>query len=140
MANISQAERHSISNIHNPHFIFNENLDADFLSDTYGNNLSFGAKMFGLFLRTIPSDLQELSRAVKDLDYPMVQAVAHKIKNNFTWVGLSKLSKVTHDLEDLARAKSDKIIGLVEELLKENALALQHIEQQYSDLNTQVGE
>lgn len=125
------SEGHSIQSCQNSTFIFNENLNIEFLSATYGNNLSFGAKMFGIFLRTIDQDLAILQDSVTELDFESIKAIAHKIKNNYTWVGLPALSQMTYEVENMAREESKAVIPKIEELLLKSRETYPHVKQQF---------
>ncbi len=78
---------------------FNQELDTNLLNQNFGNNLNFGQKIFSTFINNIDSDIEELKSAVDALDYEAIQKVTHKIKNNFSWVGLPRLSELTSQLE-----------------------------------------
>ena len=88
---------------------FSDKLNAEFLQESYGNNLEFGKKMFSIFLESIDGDLEDLQLAIHAKDYVHVKGVAHKIKNNFTWVGLPQLSSVMYKLEMAAGNKSQTL-------------------------------
>ncbi len=78
---------------------FNPELDTILLNQNFGSNLDFGLKIFTTFINTIDADIQELESSVDNLDYDTIQKVTHRIKNNFRWVGLPKLSELTSQLE-----------------------------------------
>ena len=86
----------------NEKFIFNKELNAEFLEQSYSQNLGFGQKMFSIFLGSIEKDMEILTCALRANDYAGIKEIAHKIKNNFTWVGLPNLSKLMNSIENLS--------------------------------------
>lgn len=98
------------------HFEFSQQLDTEFLTNTYKDNLEFGEKMFNIFVRTNPIDMSELDLAIGRTDYEVIRGIAHKIKNNYTWVGLKELSAIMYKIETAAKAKSPELIGLYQSL------------------------
>ena len=136
MDNSTVSTGQSIQSNHNSTFNFNENLNTEFLSATYGANLSFGAKMFEIFLKTITKDLAVLQDSVAVLDFEGMKAIAHKIKNNYTWVGLPVLSQLTYEVENMARVESEAVIPKVQELLQKSKESYPHVEQQFHDLSS----
>lgn len=98
-------------------FEFNKKLNAEFLQNSYGANLEFGKKMFKIFLSTIEEDIEFLTRSLESNDYQAMQDIAHKIKNNFTWVGLPTMSSVMYKIENAAKEKSVTITTYYDELM-----------------------
>ncbi len=91
-------------------FNFNKSLDQDFLNEYYGPNLDFAKKMFSVFLESTPVDISKLTEAIEKSDFSNIVAIAHKIKNNFTWVGLSAIGIQMGEIERLAK-NSDRNIA-----------------------------
>lgn len=98
-------------------FVFSEKLNAEFLNATYQYDLNFGKKMFGLFLKSIDEDMNRLIQNVDDLNYEETRSIAHKIKNNFTWVGLPQLSSLMYKIENAAKDNSESITELKDNLI-----------------------
>lgn len=98
-------------------FVFNEKLNAEFLKNSYSANLEFGKKMFSIFLSTIEEDVEILTNSLESNDYKGMQDIAHKIKNNFTWVGLPKMSSVMYKIEMAAKEKSVSVTKHYNELM-----------------------
>jgi len=113
-------------------FVFNKELNAEFLEKSYGHNLDFGKKMFAIFLSTIEQDMSELSQYLKTNDYSGMHAVAHKSKNNFTWVGLPLLSGVMYKLEAAAKAESVSVVSYYDEFTDMYGSALELVKNEYN--------
>ncbi len=100
-------------------FVFSEKLNAEFLNATYQYDLNFGKNMFDLFLKSIDEDLNTLIQNVDDLNYEETRSIAHKIKNNFTWVGLPQLSSLMYKIENAAKERSESISELKDNLISQ---------------------
>jgi len=103
----------------NDEFIFSNELDYEFLRKTYSENLAFGEKMFSIFLKTIPQELASIDKAMQISDYDSLKSIAHKIKNNYIWVGLQAISSLVYKIETAARAKSPEIVKLLHDFKRE---------------------
>ncbi len=99
----------STSSTNSNKFVFSSQLNAEFLESSYSSNLEFGKKMFSIFLSSIDSDIDFLRGALEADDYTALANVAHKIKNNFTWVGLPRMSSLLYKLESAAKEKSAEV-------------------------------
>jgi len=116
-------------------YTFNENLNVEFLNKTYGENLSFCEKMFGIFLSTTDADMITLMEYIQHNNYEAVRALSHKIKNNFTWVGLPKLSKMMYDLENMARKQGSLNLNFnITHLQKSYSESLKYVKNEYENL------
>jgi len=100
-------------------FVFSEKLNAEFLNSTYQYDLNFGRKMFNLFLKSIDEDMNQLIQSIADQEWEESRSIAHKIKNNFTWVGLPQLSSLMYKIENAARDRSGSIVELKESLVSQ---------------------
>ena len=120
-------------------FIFSEKLNADFLNSSYGENLDFGKKMFSIFLSTIESDIEILSSGIKEEDFKRVSDVAHKIKNNFTWVGLPRLRSLMYRIESAAKEEDLIMSQLFEEMITQFEADHDLVKNEYDRLNLHLG-
>ena len=115
-------------------FVFSEELNAEFLNSTYGENLDFGKKMFSIFLQTIDQDIKELKSHLAEVNYAGIGSVAHKIKNNFTWVGLPQLSSLMYELEIAAKASNPNVKELYANIEDKFKAGHRNIESEYQRL------
>ncbi|MFY0606778.1 MAG: PAS domain S-box protein [Cyclobacteriaceae bacterium] len=95
-------------------YSFSEELDVKYLEECYQNDLERASIMFGIFDRTIDSEMTRLKSNMEINDWNGVSAVAHKIKPNFAMVGLTSLFKTMEKYES-----SKKYIE-VQEDIKQN--------------------
>lgn len=98
-------------------FTFSKELNSEFLEQSYSNNLEFGKKMFSIFLATIEADISLLTHSLQANDFNGLKDIAHKIKNNFTWVGLPQMSSVVYKIEMAAADKSVSVVTYYNELM-----------------------
>lgn len=120
-------------------FAFNQKLNSEFLEQSYSQNLEFGHKMFSIFLRTINEDINTLNNALKANDYSGIKDIAHKIKNNFTWVGLPRLSSLMYKVEKAAADKSVTVVEHHKELMSNFKKEHQLVKEEYDRINEFLG-
>jgi PAS domain S-box-containing protein len=73
-------------------FEFSSRLDRKQLSELYREDLQHAEIMFGLFLNVIDEEFSVLTKQLEAEDWNGFSAQAHKLKSNFSMVGLSSLS------------------------------------------------
>lgn len=71
-------------------FQFNDSLDTAYLDSLFGDDLERAAIMFGIFTRTMSSEIAQLRDQLAAGDFPAVREIAHRIKPNFAMVGLTE--------------------------------------------------
>jgi len=117
-------------------FSFNSKLNVEFLEKSYSGNIGFAKRMFSIFLSTIDEDLTNLDNYIRLNDYQGIKDVAHKVKNNFTWVGLPMMSSIMYKIESSAREESD----FVHELYSDFVAIFQErhslVKEEYNRINT----
>lgn len=94
-------------------YIYSEALDAGYLTQFYGNDVSRAAMMFQVFLQVIDGEVETLQKHKEAEDWSAFSAQAHKIKPNFMMVGLAELSELMK-LFEAAKKEEDlrKMISL----------------------------
>ena len=115
-------------------YSFSTSLNDAFLSKTYGSNMSFCQKMFKIFIDSAQSDMDKLASSVKSNDFTEIKSIAHKIKNNFTWVGLPKLSEQMYNIENLARNQESGIQQKYNELNDSFRTAFEQVTAEYDSI------
>lgn len=133
---ITDIETLDHSDLNDAAFLFHPTLDQAFLNSNYGANLGFAKKMFSVFLVSTPKDIESLNAAVEANDIPNIQALAHKIKNNFTWVGLTQLGLLMKEVENMAKQNEvciSKFYIEVLELYQKQLLVIEKETQRLTD-------
>ena len=86
-------------------FKFNKRLNADLLTDLYGDDTSYACVMFEMFLTTALPEFDMLKTAVTEKNTVEVARLAHKLKPTFGMVGLSDMEEKMQILEHAAKRK-----------------------------------
>lgn len=89
-------------------FEFDHRLEKASIEKFFGNDLSFCHKMFEVFLLTVPKDLEALHDAVSEKDFIAIKTLAHKLKTNFQFVGLNKISSLLESIEKNSKLESSE--------------------------------
>nr|MCU0326558.1 ATP-binding protein [Spirosomataceae bacterium] len=80
-----------------------ETLQPNYLSIVYGNDKKYAADMFGLFLKTVPSQFALLKPLILDEKTIEIGKLAHQLKPSFTMVGLPEITQSLQLLEKKAK-------------------------------------
>lgn len=118
---------------------FSTSLNTSFLEKTYKSNLGFCEKMFKIFLDSAQADIDLLESHVRANNFDEVKTIAHKIKNNFTWVGLPDLSEQMYHIENLARGRQSGIPEMFQELNIKFIKAFKEVTLEYESLLEYLG-
>jgi PAS domain S-box-containing protein len=97
-------------------FGFSEALDASYLNELYGQDLERAAAMFEIFGLVIGDEIKILQNLLSKQDFAGFKKAAHKIKPNFSMVGLTSYTKVmdtceNHDFAKEGTRKVEKLLG-----------------------------
>lgn len=126
-------ENNTIENITNNHDkLFNEEL----IMGMGKNKPAFVEKMIGLFLKTMPADMELLDNAANKQDWKMVEKTAHRMKSAIRGMGIEKAVKPIKLIEEMAQTSPNKLDLLNQiELLKGVLLmVIQQINTEYPQL------
>ncbi len=110
-------------------------LDINFLNTSYGTNFGLVKKMFQAFLDSNISEVPKLKKSIEDLDYKTIKFVAHKIKNNFYYVGLGSVSKLLAEMEKKAVLESEDVFTLFQKFIGQYELTMEVIEKEKDRLS-----
>lgn len=81
-------------------FQFDRRLDVPYLNKLYGGNASYACGLFQIFLDTIDKEWTKISLALSRKDWDVIKAQVHKVKPNFSMVGLTGLTRDMQDVYD----------------------------------------
>ncbi|MEM6631351.1 MAG: Hpt domain-containing protein [Bacteroidota bacterium] len=70
-------------------YIYSSDLDQDILAETYEGDLEYMHCMFETFVETIEEEIQLLAKVIEAKRLKEVRKIIHKIKPNFSMVGLT---------------------------------------------------
>ena len=108
----------------------NSFIDFTNLIDIIGDDEDTLREIIDEFLSVSPSDMQKLTFAVRDHQYPAIIASAHKLKATFRYFGISSTEAlVAIELGAKENIAIDKLVDLLEEVLVGYQGALQEVKQ-----------
>jgi len=88
-------------------FDFNAHLDADYIHEIYGGDLTIVQIMFSSFLEESIPVWDEMHNSILNKNYSEVGRMAHQIKPSFSMVGLTFLHPKIQAFETYAKAAPD---------------------------------
>ncbi len=99
-----------------------------YLSEMMGGRKQVIKEIMDAFLKQIPEELQSMNTAITERDYATVKNFAHTMKSSVSIMGISVLTPVLQEMEDLSARATD--IKKIEELnLRLTALCTKAIEE-----------
>jgi len=78
----------------------NEAFDQASLREIYEGDMEYMVFMFETFVESIEPELQALEQAFQAQDLVAIKRITHKIKPNFSMVGLPKYHLIAMELEE----------------------------------------
>src|ERR1035437_9355406 len=106
-----------------------ENIcDLKYLTEMMGGKKSLIKEIIDVFLKQVPEELQSINDAILKTDYATIKNFAHTMKSSVSIMGISVLTPVLQEMEDLG-AKSADIEKIKELNQKLNLLCKQAIEE-----------
>lgn len=104
------------------HFTFSDNLDFEYLKNTYGNDAEYALDMFETYIDIIEDDLLHIKDSIKIDNRTTLKNQLHRIKPSFTMVGISEVSKIIETfeptLESLSKSKLDLWFSELDTLIR----------------------
>ncbi len=122
-------ENNKIEHVPNKHHkLYNEDL----IMGMGKNNPAFIEKMIGLFLKTMPTDMELLDNSASKQDWKMVEKTAHRIKSAIRGMGIEKAVKPIKLIEEMAQSEPNNI-DLLNQIKLLNGIIIMVIEQINTD-------
>lgn len=84
-------------------FIFNENIDADYLYSLYEDDYQYIEEIFQTTLAHFNEDLNSIKNAYQTNNISDLKKAIHKIKPTFGFVGLPFVQNICNDFEDMCQ-------------------------------------
>ena len=101
------------------------NLDLSYLQDVANGSKEFMIEMIKLFLDQTPGYFEQLDQLIKDLNWPLVAEISHKIKPTLTFMGIESARANMAEIEQNARnLKNLETIPPAFKLLKDMSVQL----------------
>ncbi|WP_143307286.1 PAS domain-containing hybrid sensor histidine kinase/response regulator [Chitinophaga vietnamensis] len=100
-------------------FEFHPDLDVQYLTELYENNISYAADLFEIFIRTIRDEIAKLREMVDEHDWESMKFQVHKLKPNFAMVGLTWITDKMQALENYLRTDQEHHLADISKLFNE---------------------
>jgi HPt (histidine-containing phosphotransfer) domain-containing protein len=84
-------------------FIFNENIDSDYLYSLYEDDYQYIEEIFATTLTHFDGDLATMQEAYAAGDAAALKKAVHKIKPTFGFVGLTSIQQLCAAFEDICQ-------------------------------------
>lgn len=79
-------------------FIFNPQLDHEFLNAMYENDIVYAEEVFSAFLEQTRNEFGQVRNCYSNNDWQCLRQKLHKIKPTFSFVGLTALSEKCEEM------------------------------------------
>lgn len=123
---IETNKEENITNNH--HKLYNEEL----IMGMGKNKPAFIEKMIGLFLKTMPTDMELLDNSASKKDWKMVEKTAHRMKSAIRGMGIEKAVKPIKLIEEMAQTKPNDL-DLLNQIKILNGILIMVIQQIKTD-------
>jgi HPt (histidine-containing phosphotransfer) domain-containing protein len=87
-------------------FRFDERLDTAYLRKLYAGNCAYAMSLFEVFLECMEKDWEEIQQARDARDWVMLRNLVHKVKPNFSMVGLTWITTMMQNIYEKLKTES----------------------------------
>ena len=122
---------------------FSPELDRELLEEIYEGDLEYTLCMFQTYVETLGEELDSLEKVSSQNQIAEIRKIVHKIKPNFSMVGLPKLYHHAVSLEkicDQGEGSSEELVENLESFLKTARSSSELIEKESSKIEQFLGE
>jgi CheY-like chemotaxis protein len=103
-----------------------EHLNLEALKDQIGDDASFKSFFLDLVVKEVEQAIVQLKNVQASADIDRMKIILHKLRGTAATAGLTKLAKLTTDLEK-ELTTSNPVFGLIDEIVSEAEIGLQLI-------------
>ena len=98
-------------------FRFDDKLDRVYLQKLYSGNCNYAVSLFDVFLESTEQDWAQVEQSMRAEDWTQLKNQVHKIKPNFSMVGLTKMTeKMQHIYDKLKDEEYETAVSLLEDM------------------------
>lgn len=116
-------------------FVFDENLNADFLAELFEGDTIYAETVFEDFLRDLPVYWQRVETAFNNGNLPVLGTSIHTCKTLFGYVGFTDLQELCQQFENKCSVNSRQELQVDYDTLRQRKEGAQHIiEKEYNRL------
>lgn len=100
---------------------FHPDLDVKYLNTLYESNIGYAIDLFDIYVLTIRDELVKIRKVANEGDWETLRFQVHKIKPNFSMVGLTWITTKLEAMENLLRHNEnlETIPALLGEIMEE---------------------
>jgi CheY-like chemotaxis protein/HPt (histidine-containing phosphotransfer) domain-containing protein len=101
-------------------FKFDERLDTAYLQKLYSGNFSYAVSLFEVFIECMEKDWDDIQHAVEEKDFITLKNLVHKVKPNFSMVGLTWITDMMQQVYNhLKQNNNQDALERIEDVHKE---------------------
>lgn len=108
----------SSNNLNN--YSFHDQLDADYLTAAYGDNLDAIADMIDSVCKTVTDEIDALHHSINEKDIEDIQRRAHKLAPIYTMVGVPSMTATMSAIEDAAKESNLEKINILFKVIQKD--------------------
>lgn len=98
-------------------FKFDERLDTAYLQKLYSGNCSYAMSLFEVFIECMEKDWDAVQQAIRDEDLTTLKNLVHKVKPNFSMVGLTWITDMMQQVYNaLKEEDNNKAFALLDKV------------------------
>jgi PAS domain S-box-containing protein len=98
-------------------FRFDERLDIAYLQKLYSGNCSYAMSLFEVFIECMDADWKDIQQAIRTSNWLQLKNLVHKVKPNFSMVGLTWITATMQDIYDkLKQDDPEAAVPLLQEV------------------------
>ena len=75
--------------------------DLQYLTEMIAGKKQLIREILDEFLKQIPDELNQITEAVKNIEYPLIKNISHKMRSSVSIMGIASLAPVLQEMEDL---------------------------------------
>jgi len=109
-------------------------VDLTYLKELAGGNEEFLNDMIQKFVQKTPDELAELQTHLKDKNWTRLRAIAHKMRQALSFMGIKELEDIVASIEDFAKDEKnlDQLPELVESTVRITNESLEELKETQS--------
>jgi len=120
-------------------FRFNQKLDIDYLQKLYSGNCNYAMSLFEVFIEWADNDWSNVQKLTQEQDWKELKDLIHKIKPNFSMVGLTWTTELMQKCYDhLKEGNHEQAIDLLKRVQQDFEDNLPIVKEDYNRMHQYV--
>lgn len=92
--------------------------DLTYLSEMTGGKKQLIKEIIDVFLQQVPNELKSINDAILTTDFITIKNFAHTMKSSVSIMGISSLSPILNEMEELSKQAIDSSISIATSIKK----------------------